>query len=728
MSADALATVEDVERALAEAVAECALLWLAEQPEAKRVWGTAAIDVFRKARSLYGSAVAIVRGRLVIESTDDRFAGFVAWSSEVRKARIDELAKRMGMLLGRRLEVKNLAQATPVDVRSYADAARELGGASAVLALPKRALPYRRDLDSSGAQEKLRGRMGDALRRFEAGVTRTLADDADDPTVLAVDWMLGGPAGEGLQLRVGPFAALPALPAVIELGRGTEVFVVPTEGLRYRSVGVAVGPAREALAWRTEGLSEEARGFLGEQTPPWLPEGAVTAFEAGGSRLLAATLTMGERYRLLVPGRREKAVREALPEAAWRGLAPEWSAAEFALPKETPVEMLDRLGALGFEVREAPVRVRLASLDTIGAVDGAGPTRLSRVRDDEDVRVTVAAPATQAEREMRVFVAGGEGHWAAHALDAGAQWTLDLGRLAVGRYVVRAVHERSTVPYGELLLEVLPTRGITAPVVEFGGTAWSVDGMRGCTLNLGVWFRFSKLRVRTSAGASAWVRWQGVERVFLGAVRADAEGWISLASLRDGIEALAAGDPVADLCVDLGVAGEVRIAHEAPLGDAVALERLRALVGAGKALFAEARGPLGQWRTTWFAPVCRALGYGVEVPSARDAIRREGMPDATVWRLVQARRAAFGARAEVVTVGALVVLPGGFAWKDDEGAAALAAEACERWRCGRALLTDGMRWAAYEPGRRRQAGRVDLAAALEGSEGSAMALLDVLAG
>jgi hypothetical protein len=119
-----------------------------------------------------------------------------------------------------------------------------------------------------------------------------------------------------------------------------------------------------------------------------------------------------------------------------------------------------------------------------------------------------------------------------------------------------------------------------------------------------------------------------------------------------------------------------------------------ALVGAGKALFAEARGPLGQWRGTWFAPVCRALGYGVEVPTARVAIRREEMPEATVWRLAQARRAVRGARAEVVTVGALVVLLGGCAWEDDGGAVALAAEACERWRCGRALMTDGLRWAA----------------------------------
>lgn len=728
MSTDALATVEDVERALAEAVAECALLWLAEQPEAKRVWGTAAIDAFRRARNLYGSAVATVRTRLVIESTDERFAGFVAWSGEARKARIDELAKRMGMLLGRRLEVKNLAHATPVDVRSYADAAKELGGASAVAALPKRALPYRRDLDSPGAHATFRGRMGDALRRFEAGVTRALADDADDPTVLAVDWILGGLEGDGLRVRVGPFAALPLLPAVIDLGRGAEVFVVPTEGLRHRSVDVAVGPAREALAWRTEGLSEEAREFLGAQTPPWLPEGAVTAFEAGGPRLLAATFTMGERYRLLVPTRREKAVREALPEATWRELAPAWWVAEFALPTEASAETLDRLGALGFEVREAPVRVRLATLGTIGAVRGAGPTRLARVRDDEVLSVTVTAPATQAAGEMRVFVAGGAEHWTSHALDAGSQWTLDLGRLAAGRYVVRAVHERSTVPYGELLLEVLPARASTAPVVEIDGAVWSLDEMNSRAFDVGALLRGGVVRVRGGAATSAWVRWQGVERVFLGSLAADADGYVALASLRDVVGELAAGDPVADLYLDLGGAGEVTIAHEATFDDGVALERLRALVGAGKVLFAEARGPLGAWRGTWFEPVCRALGYGVEVPTARDAIRREGMPDATVWRLVQARRAVRGARAKVVTVGALVVLPGGFAWGDDDGAVALAMEACERWGCGRALLTDGMRWAAYEPGRRRQAGSVDLATALEGPTESAMGLLDVLAG
>lgn len=731
MTEGAPATVEEIERALADTVTECALLWLAEQPEAKRAWGTPAVDAFARSRPLYKSAVSIVRPRLALEAGDARFEGFTALAAEERRGRMDALAKRIGVLLTSRQDAKLRAEAAPLEPVLYAEAARvsKLEAASA----PRCTGPYRRDLDSEGALVAIRARMADALRRFEEGRTRAITDDADDPTVPAVDWVLASPADGGLQLSVGPFPAHPPLPAALELGRGEEVLPVPSRALRNHVVTVPVVPSRERLFWRVDGLSPEAREFLGAHAPPWLPDGEVTAFAAGdtvpGARLVAATLAMGGRYRLLVPERRAQAAREALDRATWSEIAPGWQVATLTLPVDVPAEVIARLDALGLAVREAPMQVRLASGGSLGAVRGAGPAQLARVRDGEEVTVLVSGPVTREAGEVRVFVSGGS-HWAARPLEPGSGWTVLLGKLPPGRYVVRAAHERSTVPYAELLLEVLPPVAAAAAVIGVGGAALRVDELRGRAFDLRTVLREGDLCVRATPGVTGWASWRGVQTVFLGPLLADAQGVLSLMAPKERVLELAGEDLVADLRLDLGPLGEVVLAHETSFEDASVLARLRELVGPARELLAAARGPLGGWRTIWFAPVCRLLGYGIEVPDSKEVPMDERVPETASWRLLQARRSGPGAPCEVATVGGLLVLPGAFSWQGEFASAAyaLAERMCTQWRCRRVLLTDGLRWTSYDRGRRRRARVVDLAEELEGGDDRARATLDLLAG
>lgn len=404
--------------------------------------------------------------------------------------------------------------------------------------------------------------------------------------------------------------------------------------------------------------------------------------------------------------------------------------ATVTLAYELPAESLDRWAALGFEVREAAMRVRLATLASLGVMQGAGPTRLVRVREGEAWSVSIAGPVTTSAGEARVCVRGADGLWAEHLLDAGSAWTLPLGAWKAGRYVVRALHERSTVPHGELLVEVLAPGVPFALAVELGAEVVSRDALASRVFDLGAALAAGDVRVRVPAGATLWGAWHGVETVFLGALHASGEGGVSLAPWRARLVELAREDACADLCLDVGLAGELALAHEAPPDDARVLASLGALVMAAHEVFRDAVGSLGAWRSPWFAPVCRLLGYGLVVE--RNApLRFDDVPEAIAWRLVSARRASIGQRSRVVPAGALVALPGGFL--REPGALrvghALAQSVCARWSVWRVLLTDGLRWAVYEDGRRRQRGVIDLGAVCAGDDHAAgVAMLDALAG
>jgi hypothetical protein len=715
---------EALDAALVEATGAAALLWLSGEPASTRRWDAAALARFRAAQRLFASAVSVASGRLQVSLDDPRLAAWEALTADERAARLEAMRKELGSLLTRRMTAKTLAQALPV---SYA--AEAAPAAASTRAEPR--LAFVRELATEVVEATERRRMGDVLRRFEEAQARRRADDADDATTPAVDWALDAAERGGLTLVVGPFAAHPPLPATLVLAQGDGRYVVATAGLRAAATTVSVTPAREALHWRMEALDEAARAWLGSQPPPWIFDGDVHAFEgaegAAGERLVARTLTLGERYRLLVPARREAAVRAALGEATWAALAEGWHVATVALSTTVAAETIAALEALGFEVREASMTVRLTAPDPIGTVSGAGRASMVRVRAGEAVTVAVTGPATQEADAARVFV-GAAGSWAVHALAAGEGWTVVLGAMTPGRYVVRAAHSRSKVASSDLLLEVLAATGDGALAVEIAGEVCARERLRGRAFDLAEVLRGEGLRVR-GAPTGGWVTWRGVETVFLGAVRAGEGEVVALDAVAERLRALVADDPVGDLCVDAGAAGELVVAHEGAADDEAARTRLLGLVDAARSLFADASGPLGMWRATWFAPVCRALGYGVEVPDAGERVTAEGMPDASVWRLVQARRAAAGGACERARVGALVVLPGGFAWETRAGEArALAAAACARWGCARALVSDGLRWTAYEAGRRRVLRVVDVGAACEAGGDVWREAMDLLGG
>ncbi len=729
---DALAQAE---RALADALVDAAMLWCAGQGTAAPPWGLAAVERFVREPShrLFRSALSMVRATMEVPDDGDRLAAYEALSPDERERRLAALRPQLGTLLDRVSRGRIVGAAALTEPVAYQP--EPLGSPSSAAASPPASVPatprpaYRRDLQSDAALARERDRMALVLTRFEAARAVSRADEGDDPSVNAVDWCLDDATEYGLSLSVGPFPVHPPLPPTLTLVRATELFSVPTVGLRRAAVAVPVKPAREALHWGVEGLDEAVRAWLSTQPPPWLSDREVTLFEGGtgpGRRLVARTLTRGERYRVLVPRVREAAVRAVVGDGArWTTAGDEWWHVAFTLAAAGSAVETAAWEALGFEVREPAMQVRLATLGSMGAVGGAGVLAMARVHDDESVVVSVRGAATSERGAAQVLVSGG-GQWAAHPLEPGAQWQVPLGRFSPGRYVVRATHERSTVPHGDLLVEVIARGARGAVSVHVGGETFASEALPGRVFNLRALLHAGAVRLDGVAGG-VWARWRGIEQVFLGALPVGEGGVVTLEAVTGQLGTLTLDDPIGELCLDLGAQGELVIAHEADADDEGARARLLPDAQAAQTLFADATGPLGMWRTTWFAPVCRALGYGIELPGATERVTRDELPDATVWRLVQVRRATAASRCAKSLAGALVVLPGAFAWDARSGEARhLAAEACARWGCSRALLTDGLRWTVHDEGRRRRVRVLDVTEACVAGAARWQEVMDLL--
>lgn len=564
--------------------------------------------------------------------------------------------------------------------------------------------PGRRDLASSESVAEIVENLASHTERF----FESLPSDGDVAVAEArsswcAELVCLEPETGGVHIEVGPLLGLWSFVKQLRVrGAGWETTVLASN-LRLRATRIAVAAGSGPWNWQAVGFEDDVDvDFSALAVGPPSVE-SVTVFRvdvAGVGRQIASTvLSMGQHYRLLVPGAVMASVADkppAIPVGAG------WSIWDIDLSSALAAQELMSLRALGLEVGEADARLEWVLVAP--AAWGVSPRGMPfpRFLPDPAPVVAIDGPSTDDNAAATLFLHGPDGNQSL-PLPAGRPHLARLIGLVPGRYSVMVLHDRTAIPPERLTFEVIE-RSPSGPIARWevnakGALAVSKPGTVSVlpAQDLAAFGppaaeASPDLSITAPPGWPVRVSWRELAEDTVSATHADANGDVDTHPILAATHERRVRRSVGDLMLDFGELGAAVLRHERRPTPATIRTRIDELVvgrgGTVKRL--ASAGAYADLVPIWYDPVCSALGYDLDAAP----INVEGEPPAHVaaHRLLHTERHGFAIERHPVRILLLVedlsvsLSDSVLAWIDEVCA-------CEQLRD--VLVSDGLRWAGH---------------------------------
>lgn len=404
----------------------------------------------------------------------------------------------------------------------------------------------------------------------------------------------------GPHLEVGPLVGLPGFVKRLQLvgTQWSQTFLASnarTFAVRER-VDVTTGP------WTlvAPGFEEELERELGQLTvePPHGDQ--LTPFRVGADGIgrRVATVTPGERYRLLVPP------TIAVPEA--QPLTNGWRLWEIEVDLED-ASLVARLEELGLRVGEAQLALGwVPPLPERWSTSPRGEEYACFAVGADPVVAIRGGAIEEADDAVAVLVRVDTGESTHVPIEPGPRAFLKLEGLAVGRYVLAVTHRRVAVRPVRLFFEI---DAVPTPVVD---AAWRLlrDGepvQNSTRLDLRE-LGSDSLRLEGPPGWPVAIVWEVQRREFLGSDTLDADGSLSGDELLRPLEERRRRERLGDVTFELGELGAITVRHKRHNSPAAVRDAIARLTTQRSQLLS-GQGSYSDLLRFVVGPVCDQLGF-----------------------------------------------------------------------------------------------------------------------
>ena len=588
-----------------------------------------------------------------------------------------------------------------------------------------------RDLSSEEGRKKIQQDLRKAVERFfeaEAKEER----ESEDRSGWAAQLVCLDMEAEGLAIETVPLQAFPSFVKTLHLVSGETAKPVIASNLRHRSCRTVISPSLEPYRWTAPDFEEMLDEDLAKLEVEGLPADELLLFRvdsAGIGRLASGRqVSPGQHYRVVLPPK----LSVDLSEEALFSLGDGWNLLELELSS-----------ILSSHDRDLLKRLDLSSSKAKPIIEWAGPSPLSyssnRAGEIYPVFAETASPTlrvtgieTEEEGEFTVFVVSEESAEAL-PLPAGEEWWVALSDLEPGSYVVESVHQKTSVARTRLPFQV-SDQGKEWPTSQlsleecFGQDLEETDTHAADDEGLIEWegdlrSLFSdeekrSLTLRAPVYRSVPVFWDDGIRRHLTNLYGDEESRIELVAEMPQLQALAERCPIGTLELDLNELGIVRLFHKQEVEISEVFSFLRDRLEKRGAELDQLRGQYSHLRALWLDDILSQFYHGVSDwdPDKLDQLPLES--GATVLLVHEAQRTLRGIVRKPRRVIVLVKSEEDVLTHDQSEVLALADSACRQVRLKEAVITDGVHWRRYTPGRKVQHASIDLRAALAQGEES----------
>lgn len=594
----------------------------------------------------------------------------------------------------------------------------------------------RRDLASDEGRTKIERHLGKAVDRFFGAEARPAPQPGDRSGWAAHLVCLDLEAG-GLHLETEALNDFPSFVKTVHLLSGEAITPVIASNLRNRSWRTRVTPWATLYRWTAPGFEEVLDEDLARLDVDGPDPSRVSAFRVDASgigRLLGGVvLSPGQGYRLLLPPGTAMD-----PEGRSVGeLGHGWQLWEMKLPASVPGPLRLELERLGFTLTKN--RPQLEWIDTPSryAANGAGEVfPVYQPQPGPVLRVT--GIETGDVGELTLFV-GGSGHAFSLPLPAGEDWWVNLEGLPPGSYGVEAIHRRMSVgrarllfqisnevpawPAGEISLTSIEPSGETILEADPAGRIeWNGD------LNRLALAEESPERLELVLKGPVYQRvpalWDDGRRRRVADLYLDESGRGDLAGALPSLADLARRNVRGILELDLGEMGLVTLHHTRDLSATEVFTFVREQWESRRSDVVKLRGQFPLLRSLWLDPILRLLYHGCRdlEPEILDSLPPES--GALVYAVEEILRGEHGLARKIRRLIVLAPTEDGVWNAADSGLRDLADLACGATNLPEAVITEGLVWALYKPGRRVQPRPVDLRTVI--TEGSTSDFEDFL--
>ncbi len=556
----------------------------------------------------------------------------------------------------------------------------------------------RRDISSPMAQEEMSKRLAeDRERFFEA--TSPLAPE--DGRVETAEWRTEivclDAASGGLHFELGPLRGLWSCVKRLRVeGQGWDGALLGSN-VRERASRLRVPPSSGPWRWLAAGFEGDPDVDLSPLDVGALAMDQAHVFRVDAldiGRLVAARgLSPGQTYRILIP---PALLAGALRERQLQPAGDGWALWEIDVPRPAPGDVTELAREIGLEVGEPapsahwvvtpPAEWRTNARGDAYACFEATPGPVAELQ----------ALQVEIDDEAAVFLHGPEG-MASQRLPASESHLIHLGELKPGRYLLMAVHHRTVIPTLKMPFEVVdgprpPPRA--AARLSLGEEAFPArpgemvaSGARDLDAPSAAG-ALEGLVVEAPPGWPVRILWRELVERRVGGPGVLEDGCLHRETQRAILER-ARRAPVGDMVFDFAELGRISIAHERQREAAGVREEIGRLVNLHASNMR--RGAYASLVTTWFQPVCAALGFEAE------PIVYETLPEApghlSALRLLHVERQGAQIQRRVARV---LILCEDVTDEAAHRALPWVDAVCSLQGAREALISDGLRWAIHK--------------------------------
>ena len=586
-----------------------------------------------------------------------------------------------------------------------------------------------RDINSDEGRRRIERNLGKALQRFFGKEARP-EPKPDDRSGWSAELVCLDLEAGGLNVETAPLGAFPSFVKTLQLRAGENVIPVIASNLRHRSWRTPVPPGVESYRWTAQGFEEVLDEDLSrlEVAGPETTRATAFRIDASGVGILLAgnALSPGQGYRLLLPPEIEVDLEGQSIAALGKG----WRLWDVKLPALVAGNLRVNLESLGFLISKNRPQLEWIGSPARYGTNGAGEIYPVFSNNPGPV-LRISGIETGSEGELTLFV-GGVDLALSLQLPAGEEWWVKLDGLAPGAYGVEAVHRRRSVGRTRFLFQVSdqlptwPSGNVSLKITEkMGDFLCEADGVgkikwEGDLRRMGLSEEDTnclRLELHGPVYHRVAAHWDDGLRRRLADLYFDENGALDFVAALPAILDLAGRNAMGTLELDLGEAGLVTLRHHRDLSIEQVLASIRERWNARGADVEKLRGQYPLLRSLWLDPILRLLYHGCR---HLDTAILETLPTesgALVFAVEKVSEQAHG----LVRVPERVILlaPNEEAVRDATGAGLrdLADAACLATGTREAVITDGLVWVLYEPGRKVQRHPIDLRSTInEGQE------------
>lgn len=487
----------------------------------------------------------------------------------------------------------------------------------------------RRDITSDEGQADIAKDLADHADVFFSG----LPPPAESGLVPVESWraeLVCMEAGAGgLHVEAGPLQGLWSFVKKLRAtGVSGEGPFVLASNVRERPVRAALLPGDGPWRFSAVGFEDDADvdfsaldlAALGADHPHVFRLDA----EGVGRRQLGRALSVGQRYRLLVPP--DQALQESIALPAGGG----WQIVEVDLTMSLTAEMAEAIRTCGLTVGEAspsmdwvlspPAQWRTAARGEVYACFDPRPGAVA----------LVTGVPVEHEGEASAFLQGATGTVTLR-LAVGERHVLHLGDLDPGRYMLAVLHRRTAVPPLRRPFEVVAeiAAGPAAHAELRMGSEVHVTrpgkAVMAASQNLASEDGLQALEALHASAPPGWplrVQWHELVAETRWRRSADDGGQFAIEGLEQALKERVSRRPVGNVVFDFAELGQVVVPHDRQPDPATVMQRLAELVSSRGAVVERLAGSFAQLMPLWFEPVCAALGYDI------DSLPEGSVPDA----------------------------------------------------------------------------------------------------